>query len=213
MYVWIHVCTYACMLVYMYVCRYVLCMCVCMYVCMHAIMYVCVYISMYACVYARMYVFFYNFIKQHVSLQRSNTTCWKFLYISCVILYYVCYTLSAHMHFFSAYFSHILFPYFADVSRLPLTIIDSLLCERYKVSKFIEFKNIWSHLVCFFARSELDRGQTPPAFLILFLRVSLCFCNCTYSHIKWFVVCGPILHIHSGSSVILTWSLCSVPCY
>jgi len=46
-------------------------------------------------------------------------------------LYYVCYKLSARMHCFSAYFSRILFPYFAAVSRLPLTIIDSLrvLCE------------------------------------------------------------------------------------
>jgi len=64
------------------------------------------------------------------------------LYLLCYILHYVCYKLPARMHCFSAYFSRILFPYFADISRLPLTIIDSLLCASYKVSKFIEFTNI-----------------------------------------------------------------------
>jgi hypothetical protein len=136
-----------------------------------------------------LYVCIFNtFIKQHVPLQRSNTTCWRLLYISCVILYYVCYKLSTRMHCFSAYFSRILFPYFAAVSRLPLTIIDILLCASYKVSKFIEFTNISNYLVCLFARSQLNRGQSPPAFLILFLRVCLCFRNCTHSHIKWSVV-------------------------
>jgi hypothetical protein len=43
---------------------------------------------------------------------------------------------------FSAYNSRILFPYFAHVISLPLTIINSLLCAGYKVSKFIEFTNI-----------------------------------------------------------------------
>ena len=163
----------------------------------------CVCVCVCVCVYVCMYVFLYNFIKQHVPLKRSNTTCWRFLYISCYILHYVCYKLSARMHYFSACFSRTLFPYFADVSRLPLTIIVSLLRASYKVSKFIEFTNIWKYLVCLFARSELDRGQSPPAFLILFLRVYLCFRNWTHSHIKWSVVCGPILHTYSGSSMIL----------
>ena len=163
--------------------------------------YIRTYVRMYVC--TSMYVFFNNFIKQHVPLQRSNTTCWRFLYISCYILHYVCYKLPARIHYFSAYFSRILFPYFADISRLPLTVIDSLLCASYKVSKFIELTNIWNNLVCVFARSVLDRGQSPPAFLILFLRDSLCFRNFSHSHIKWFVVCGPILHTHSGLSMIL----------
>jgi len=106
------------------------------------------------------------------------------LYLLCYILCCVCYKLSNRMHCFSAYFSRILFPYFADVSRPPLNKIDRLLCASYKVSKFIEFTNIWNHLVCLFARSELDKGQSPPAFLILFLRVSLCFRNCSHSHIN-----------------------------
>jgi hypothetical protein len=113
--------------------------------------------------YVSMY-FLYNFIKRHVPLQRMLEIS---LYLLCYILYYVCYKLSVRMHCFSAYFSRILFPYFADVSRLPLTIIDSLLCASYKVSKFIEFTSILNHLVCLFARSELDRGQSLPAFLIL----------------------------------------------
>jgi len=38
-----------------------------------------------------MYVsIFNNFIKQHVPSQGSNTTCWTFLYISCVIYCTVC---------------------------------------------------------------------------------------------------------------------------
>jgi len=55
-----------------------------------------------------------------------------YFHLLCSILYYVCYKLSTRMHRFSAYFSRILFPYFADVSRLPLTIIDSLLCAGTK---------------------------------------------------------------------------------
>ena len=46
------------------------------------------YVCMYVCV--CMYVFLNNFIKKHVPLQRSNTTCWRFLYISCVIYCTMC---------------------------------------------------------------------------------------------------------------------------
>jgi len=73
---------------------------------------------------------------------------------------------------------------FADINNLSFTVIDGLLCPSYKLSKFIEFTNIWNHFVCLFASSELDRGQSPPAFLIPFLRVSLCFRNFSHSHIK-----------------------------
>ena len=85
---------------------------------------------------------------------------------------------------------------FADINNLSFTIIDGLLCASYRLSKFIEFTNIWNHFVYLFAKLELDWGQSPPAFLILFLRVSLCFRNFSHSHIKWCVVCGPILHTH-----------------
>jgi len=73
-----------------------------------------------------------HYKKQYYMLEIS-------LYLLWYILYYV---LSTPMHCFSSNVSRILFPYFADVSRLPLTIIDSLLCANYKVSKFVEFTNI-----------------------------------------------------------------------
>ena len=90
-----------------------------------------------------------------VPLQRSNTTCWRFLYISCVIYCKMC---------------AIRYLLVCTVSQ---PISHSLLCVSYKVSKFIELTNICNNLVCVFARSELDRGHSPPAFLILFLRVCL----------------------------------------
>jgi hypothetical protein len=117
--------------------------------------------------YVCMYFFLINnFIKQHVPLQGSNTTCWRFLYISVVLCCTICAINYLLVFCFSAYSSCILFPYFADVFSLPLTIINSLFCAGYKVSKFIEFTDIWNHLVCLFARSELDRGQFPPVCLL-----------------------------------------------
>ena len=107
---------------------------------------------------------------------------------------------------------------FADINNLSFTLIDGLLCASYKLSKFMEFTNIWNHFVCLFARSELDRGQSPPAFLIQFLRVCLCFRNLSHFHIKWSVVCGPILHTHTYRVVydfksMVVCSQCAVPCY
>jgi hypothetical protein len=146
-YIYVYVCVGMCIYIYIYVCvcMYLwVCMCVCGCVCMCG--YVCVY-------------FLSNFIKQHVPLQESNTTCWRFLYISFVLyctMYSICYLLVCC---FSAYFS--LFSFlFVDVIRLALTKINSLLCASYKVSKFIELTNIWNNLVCLFARSELDSGQS-----------------------------------------------------
>jgi hypothetical protein len=87
---------------------------------------------------------------------------------------------------FSAYFAPILFPYLR--SKLARYHRSS-----YKLSKFIAFKNIWNHFVFLFTKSQLDRGQTPPAFIILFLRVSLSVRNFSHSHITWSVACGPII--------------------
>jgi hypothetical protein len=78
-----------------------------------------------------------------------------------------------------------------------------VLIQGYKISKFIEFTNTWKHSICLFASSKLDMGQFPPAFLILFLRDSICFRNFSHSHIRWSVVCGPVLHTHTGSFMIL----------
>jgi hypothetical protein len=110
-----------------------------------------------------------------------------FLYISFVKYCTMCAISYLLVCCFSSYFSCILLPYFAYVIRLPLTIINSLLCASYKVSKFIEFTNIWNHYGVF-ARSQFDSGQSPTTFLTLFFRVSLCFRNCSHSHIKWSVV-------------------------
>jgi hypothetical protein len=143
------------------------CACACVRVCEYARMYVCIFLIN-------------NFIKQHVPLQGSNITCWRFLYISVVVYYTICAINYLLVFCFSAYSSCILFPYFAAAISLPLTIINSLLSAGYNVSKFIEFTNIWNHLLCLFARSQLDRGQSPPAFLILFFRVSLCVYVCMY---------------------------------
>ena len=77
---------------------------------------------------------------------------------------------------FSAYFAPILFPYLR--SKLARYHRAS-----YKLSKFIAFKNIWNHFVFLFTKSELDRGQSPPAFIILFLKVSLSVRNFSHSHI------------------------------
>ena len=60
---------------------------------------------------------------------------------------------------FSAYFAPILFPYLrSKLSRYHRA--------SYKLSKFIAFKNIWNHFEYLFTKSELDRGQSPPAIHI-----------------------------------------------
>jgi len=84
------------------------------------------------------------------------------------------------MHFLGAY-CPILVDYFWTISIVLFT--------NHKVSKFIEFTNIWNNFVCLFAKSELVRGQSTPAFVILFLRTSLCFLNSSHSYSKWSV--GP----------------------
>jgi hypothetical protein len=99
------------------------------------------------------------------------------------------------MHFLGTYC-----PMLADYSWTNISIV---LFTNHKVSKFIKFTNIWNNFVCLFVKSELVRGQSPPAFIILFLRNFLCFLNSSHSHSKWSVVCGPTLQTQFGSSVIL----------
>jgi hypothetical protein len=82
------------------------------------------------------------------------------------------------MHFLGAYC-----PMLVDYSWT----ISIVLFTNHKVSKFIEFTNIWNNFVCLFAKSELVRGQSPPAFVILFLRTLLCFLNSSHSYSKWSV--------------------------
>jgi hypothetical protein len=57
------------------------------------------------------------------------------LYLLCYILYYVCYKLSARLLFLSLFLTYSV-SLFADVIRLPLSIINGLLCASYKVAKY-----------------------------------------------------------------------------
>jgi hypothetical protein len=82
---------------------------------------------------------------------------------------------------FSVRFAPVLFPYLrSKLARYHRT--------SYKLSEFIAFKNIWNHSVFLLTKSELDSGQSPPVFIILFLGVSLSVRNFSHSHIFWSVV-------------------------
>jgi len=73
----------------------------------------------------------------------------------------------------------------------------------HKTSKLMEFTNFWNSFVYLFTSSLLDGGHLTPAFVIPFLRVSLCLFSIVHSLIRCSVLWEPIWQEHVGSSNIL----------
>jgi hypothetical protein len=109
--------------------------------------------------------FFIDFILQHVPLQKALLHARDCLYVTCVVCFYV-YTTDSLLRNTDLFLLYV-------CSRLKCRAI---LC----VLQSVKVYSVHKHFVSLLARSELDKGQFPPAFLILFLRVSLCFSRCAH---------------------------------
>jgi len=131
------VCTCVCVYVCVCVCMYV-CMCVCMCMCVNVRVYMCVCVYVYVC------VFVINFISQHVPLQKAILHARDCLYVICVICFYI-YTTDCLLRNTDLV---LLYVYSRLKCRPILCVLQSVEVYRvYKLSKFIEFTNIWNHFV------------------------------------------------------------------